>query len=188
MFKLYKTYNTAKNVFVKPKLVLKIGFWRNMEGLPFSRHGNIIRLTKYGYYYPNNCVTVKSNDSRFRSYFHKLPKGCENGVWFRNIRKNLRKFRLGWLKPVYELPLYLSFYIFDFDVCYKLKYDEFRYEFPPQFTIVFFGISLSFWLNAPEETYNPIWSNCSYWESMLWYLNECDLDENYKRVNKNWFK
>ena len=47
------------------------------------------------------------------------------------------------------------------------------------------GISLSFWLQAPVDDMLECYS---YWESILWYLNECDLDENYKRVNKKWFK
>ena len=45
---------------------------------------------------------------------------------------------------------------------------DFRYEFPPQFTIVFFGLSLSFWLypECKSETDSPD----HYWESLLTYI------------------
>ena len=29
----------------------------------------------------------------------------------------------------------------------KTKFEDYRFEFPPQFTIIFFGLSLSFWFN-----------------------------------------
>ena len=115
---------------------------------------------------------------------HKMP--CKY-AWNRNIRLKLRKFGLSWIPPVIQLPMWLSFHIFNHDMIWKTKFEDYRFEFPPQFTIVFFGISLSFWLQAPVDKDDPF-GYYSYWESILWYLNECNLDENYKRKNKNWFK
>ena len=44
MFNLYKTYNKAKDVFVKPKLRLEFGRWYNTTGLPVWRRGPILDL------------------------------------------------------------------------------------------------------------------------------------------------
>ena len=200
IIKMWNTYNKVKHKFKKPKLHWRLGLWKNDPCLPVWRRGPEIRLGKYrkNYYCQNGVTHYKSGvsywtDNNGKQHeipcwaisSHKVP--CKY-AWNRDIRIKLRKWGLGWIPPVIQLPMWLSFYIFNHDMVWKTKFEDYRFEFPPQFTIVFFGISLSFWLNAPEGVYNPIWSNCSYWESILWYLNECDLDENYKRVNKNWFK
>ena len=44
MIKLYKTYNKAKDVFVKPKLHWKFSLWRHNHCLPVWRRGPIIEL------------------------------------------------------------------------------------------------------------------------------------------------
>lgn len=41
MLKLYKTYNKAKDVFIKPKLMWKFGKWRHDPCLPVWRRGPI---------------------------------------------------------------------------------------------------------------------------------------------------
>ena len=89
---------------------------------------------------------------------------------------NLKKYGLGCLKPQIILPTWLSFYIFNYDVVYKWKYDDIRYEFPPQFTIVFFGLAFQIKLQAPlEDEYDM---EDHYWESLLNYLYnpECKYD------------
>ena len=51
---------------------------------------------------------------------------------------------------------------------WKTKYDDIRYEYPPQFSIVFFGLSLTFTLHCPtEDTYCY---DDSYWEAILIHL------------------
>lgn len=190
MFNLFKTYNKAKDVFVKPKLKLTFGLWKNTPGLPFWRVGNRIKIAKFNqFYYPQNSVRIKEYDigdikpdgtiAKYKTYKyikHTLPKGANNGVWNRNIRKKLRKYYLGWLKPQYFLPLWLSFYVFDWDVCYKWKYDDIRYEFPPQFTFVFFGFALTIFVIPIMEDEDD--SPDHYWESLLSYLyqDKCNKD------------
>ena len=115
---------------------------------------------------------------------HKFP--CKY-AWNRDLRIKLRKLGLGWIPPVIQLPMWLSFHIFNHDMIWKTKFEDYRFEFPPQFTIVFFGVSLSLWLQAPVDKDDTL-GYYSYWESILWYINECDLNEKYKRVNKKWFK
>ena len=51
---------------------------------------------------------------------------------------------------------------------WKTKYDDIRYEYPPQFSIVFFGLSLTFTLHCPIQ--NKDCYDDSYWESILLHL------------------
>lgn len=80
-----------------------------------------------------------------------------------------------------SLPMCFAFYIFNLDVMWKTKWDEIRYEYPPQFTVVLFGISFSWWLSAPSASTD--WKgqpdNGSYWETILEYVyGEQSQDEN----------
>lgn len=135
MIKLYKTYNKVNKVFVRPKMKISFGLWKNISGLPFWRRGKII---------------------------------------------NLKKYKMGWLKPQVILPTWLSFYIFNYDVVYKWKYDDICYEFPPQFTIVFFGLALQIRLQAPiEDEYDM---DIHYWESLLSYLYHPECDKDIKKT------
>lgn len=195
--KMWDTYNKVKHKFKKPKLHWRLGLWKHDPCLPVWRRGPCIKLGKYRkhYYCPNEVVHVKTGvsywtDSNgkqheipcYSMFRHKIP--CKY-AWNRDIRKKFKKWHLSWIPPVIQLPIWLSFHVFNHDMVWKTKFEDYRFEFPPQFTIVFFGISLSFWLQAPVDDTSGYYS---YWESILWYLNECDLDENYKRVNKKWFK
>jgi hypothetical protein len=197
--KMWDTYNKVKHKFKKPELHWRLGLWKNDPCLPMWRRGLEIRLGKYrkNYYCQNGVTHYKSGvsywtDSNGKQHeipcwamsTHKVP--CKY-AWNRDIRIKLRKWGLSWIPPVVQLPMWLSFYVFNHDMIWKTKFEDYRFEFPPQFTIVFFGISLSFWLQAPVDKDDTL-GYYSYWESILWYLNEYDLDENYKRVNKKWFK
>ena len=161
MIKLYNTYNKVKNVFKKPKLKFSFRQWKYSNLLPVWRRGNFIHLGKYYEYETEynyaNLVDSKWNDLGKRN--HPI----------------LSKF----FKPVYKLPLWLSFYIFNHDVIWKTKYDDYRYEYPPQFTIVIFGWSFNWWLIAPT---NNVYDNDNYWESILWYLDTHSLDETDKNM------
>lgn len=182
MLKLYKTYNQVKDTFKKPKLKISFGLWKNMDGLPMWRHGNRIQIAKsHQYYIPNNMVHIKQFSAgdikpdgsivKYDTYctsYHKLPKYAIHGVWRRDIRLKLRKYKLGWIQPYYFLPLWLSFYIFNWDVLFKWKYNDICYEFPPQFTIVFFGVALHMTLEPYLEDKDD--NVCHYWESLLSYL------------------
>lgn len=194
MISLLKTYNKAKDVFVRPKLKVQFGKWRNTSGLPVWRRAPIIRLGNSSYKYGANCYevtnkvdictgykTITTSDGKeiqqkcYTRSTHKLPGGLKPGdfVWIREVRKQFKKYGLSWIPPLIQLPIWMSFYIFNWDVCYKWKYDTIRYEFPPQFTIVFFGLALTIMAipDAEDEFDYPD----HYWESLLSYLyqDEC---------------
>jgi hypothetical protein len=190
MINLYKTYNKAKDIFVKPKLKISFGLWNNVGLLPVWRSGNVIRLGKLSQYYiPSNTTYYKKynagdtkEDGSVTEYAvyemsrHKIPEDAKNGVWKREVRKKLRKIGLGWLKPQYVLPKWLSFHVFNWDVFYKWKYDSIRFEYPPQFTIVFFGLALNFTLKPILEDEND--SDDHYWESLLSFLYQKECNKN----------
>ena len=189
MIELYKTYNKAKDVFVKPKLHWKFGLWRHDPCLPVWRGGPIIGIGGSIYkanakcYQVKNSVNVytgekeytrmdgsKTTYKTYETFYHKLPNNlnCFDIVWKKEYRKKW------WAKIIparLKLPIWLAFHIFNHDVIFKTKWTEYdiRYEYPPQFTIVFFGLSLSFWLNP--EIKDPDTENFNhYWESLLTYL------------------
>jgi hypothetical protein len=89
-------------------------------------------------------------------------------MWNRHIRKKLKKWHLGWIKPVVHLPYWMRFKILNYDVSWKTKYDEICYEFPPQLSFIGFGLSLTFTLHSPLDC--PYCYDDSYWESILIHL------------------
>lgn len=183
---LFKEYNKVKHVFVKPKIHWSFGLWRKNNCLPVWRRGPILHIGKYKHRYETrNQVMIPTGKTPYTnskgeiSYTntydwgakHKLPKcvGTFNHAFRRDIRKKLKKFGLGWLKPTYELPMWLSFGIWDLDIMWKTKWhhNDIRFEFPPQFTIVFFGLAFSIWLSAPER---DIIGGEGYWTGLLGYI------------------
>lgn len=70
-------------------------------------------------------------------------------------------------KSIY-LPIWMRFYIVNHDVGWKPKWDYVSYEFPPQFSIIAFGLSLTFTLHCPIKSKYS--SDDSYWESILTHL------------------
>ena len=203
--KLWETYDKVSEVFTKPQLHFKMGKWRNDACLPVWRHGPIISFGKYSdKYIPNgyNCIKVGvttmsdgKEAAKYESISHKLPVKNGEYVWKRHIRKKLRKYHLGWFPTSITLPICFAFHIFNWDVMWKTKWDDIRYEYPPQFTIVLFGISFSWWLSAPNAStdWNGQPDNDSYWETILEYVygehgqGEKDNPHNLKRCIDHYY-
>jgi len=200
MIKLFQTYKKAKEFFVRPNIHFSFGRWRKNNCLPVWRRGPIIRIGKHPYKLNSNCYEVKNRVMIFTGYStwkdssgkerqskcydwaatHKLPGGLKPGdnVWKRDTRKKLRKYHLSWIKPKYQLPIWLSFYIFNHDIGWKTKWGDTRYEWPPQFTIVFFGLAFSIWLSAPKCECEHCHQD-GYWEGVIdygFYKNKEDFD------------
>jgi len=177
---MFKTLWKARDVFKMPKLHIYFGKWINDPCLPIWRRGNIVPLAKYGKYLQLNNKQILSwyNDKngKFVRLIHKVNR---NLYWKQPIRRKLKKLHLSWIPPVIELPLWLSFYIFNLDVIWKYKWDETRYEYPPQFTIVFFGLSLSMWCNWEQSEFQY---PDMYWESLLNYVYGIKNKENFNII------
>ena len=139
MFKLNNTYKKVKDIFVKPKLRFYFGPWRKEPNLPVSHRGPLIRL------FPKH---------------HTLYK------WDKDFKEKHPIFTK-YFKPCYELPIWLTFNIFNRDICWKTKWGDYRFEYPGQFTIVFFGLSFSVWNTCPVENSDDE----DYWEAILHYIN-----------------
>lgn len=182
--KLFKEYNKVKKYFIKPKINFFIGKWRNDPCLPVWRRGSVITLGKYkDRYEVHDSVMIKTGTTLWtdktgkvhecnqyrHTATHKLPHYVDKWhcAFIRPIRKKLRKFGLGFLRPHYFLPMWTAFHIFDIDLVWKTKwsYNDIRFEFPPSFTIVFFGLSFSVWLSAPNP--KDILNGEGYWLGIL---------------------
>lgn len=199
LIKLYNDYNKAKELFTKPIFHYKFGLWKNDPLLPVWKREPIINLGGSVYKMDAKCYVIKDTVSIVTGYNtwkdstgkehqsknynevpkHNLPGNLKSGdiVWRRDIRKKLKRLGLGWVKPQYQLPTWLAFDIFNFDVTWKSKWGDTRFEFPPQFTIVFFGLSLSFWLTSPKV--DVCWDEDHYWEGVIdygFYKNKTGFD------------
>lgn len=183
-----KIYRNVKNVFIKPKLKLYFGTWKNEPNLPVWRRGPQIKLGKYSnMYIPRNSVLYFSGYSKngYRTYSrsnHKLPVKPYTYVWERNIRKKLKKWHLSWIPPIIQLPISLSFNFMDRDVYWKTKYDEYRYEYPAHITLVFFGLAISITAYAPQL--NGGTSDDDYWESILTYSDCKNLEKTDEELGR----
>ena len=171
--KMFKTYMKARKAFKWPKMHVFIGPWKRSPCLPMWRRGNVIRLCKkknIKYYFNNTAMNfIKDKNGKIIISKHKVN---HDSYCDRKIRKKLKKLHLSWIPVEIQLPLWLSFYWFDMDVCWKTKYDEIRYEFPPQCTLVLFGFCISLWLNPMYRKEEWWLSNYHYWECLLNYVYE----------------
>lgn len=191
--KLFKEYNKVKKYFVKPKMNFFIGKWRNNPCLPVWRRGVVITLGKHkDLYKVRNSVQIKTKTAPWTDETGKIHKyDCyKNGVrhklpsyvdrwdytFIRPIRKKLKKLGLGFLRPHYFLPIWTAFHIFDLGIMWKTKWEhnDIRFEYPPSFTIVFFGLSFSIWLSAPDP--KDILNGEGYWLGILG-MNYSDISD-----------
>lgn len=148
------TWKSVKDIFIKPNLRFYFGPWRKEGNLPVWRRGPQIRFGKYGE------IDEKWN-------WAKLESAEWNELGKRNhpILSKIIK------KPVWQLPIWLAFHWYNDDIMYKTKWDEddFRYEFPSHFTIVFFGLAFSITAYLKPEDKDDWLIQDQYWESILTY-------------------
>ena len=186
MFKMYKTWGKVKDIFVKPSLKVYFGSWKKDPNLPVWRQGPIIYLCGKKNFFRKthrvkNSVQICTGTKPFKwgkeehltkvyevATVHKLPGKLKewDAVWNSDIRRKLRKKHLSWIPPIIILPYWTTIKVFCWDVLWKTKYGEVRYEYPPQLSIIFFGLSLTFTLHCPlGDKYDD-----DYWESILIFL------------------
>ena len=174
---MFKTLWKARKVFKMPKFHIYFGKWVNDPCLPVWRNGNTIYLARYKnriYFYNKTiCGHMRTKDDGYMHFQHKVNKYY---YWKQPIRRKLKRLHLSWIPPVIELPRWLAFHIFNVDVIWKYKWYDIRYEYPPQFTIVFFGLSLSLWFQWPQSEFQY---PDHYWESLLNYVYEVKDKENF---------
>lgn len=167
MLKIFKTYWKARRLFVFPKINVHICKWKHSPCLPVWRHGNYIKLYKH-YNDFNQAYDLhvsnyfRSSNGVIKSSRHKVPVRY---WWKQPIRRKLRKLHLGWIPPIIELPIWLSFYYFSNDVIWKTKWSEIRFEYNPLLSIVIFGISFNIWLSCPIK--GEYYNDDHYWECIL---------------------
>lgn len=165
---LYKEYIQCKDVFREPRMMCYMGSWKKNPMLPVWRRGNDIYLAPW----------------RYRQWVKK-GKTWDEGevcVWRDEVKEKfpiLTKI----IRPHYRLPYYLSCFLFNYGLGWKLKWDDYRYEYPPGITLVLFGFSISLWLVPPIDTKTgEPHSDYDYWEAILNYIDCKDINEVKKRM------
>ena len=185
---MLKEYKKVKHIFKRPKAHVYFGFWatptwlinleqwilnymnthdENDKSLKFRLAKFIDKLFNKS---SNPFLPVWRRGHSFRLFkkhqTYHYDQSSRGYVWNEEFANKLKKWHLSWLKPEYELPLWLTFYIFSFDMIWKWKFDDVRYEYPPQWTIVLFNISFSICWTQPES--KDGW-DLTYWEGILNY-------------------
>ena len=181
---LFKTYNKVKHILIKPTLKMWVGSLFNAPFL-INKGNPEIRIFKSKQWY------IDGYD--FRPEF----------------KEKLKKYGLGWIKPVYELPHWLKFGVYNYDFAGKWKYESARFEWKGVFAIVIFGFTIAFYLDTPKSDDGIIRYDDFYYEFIMEYLNgenagdliacimnagkinsyskECG-DSTYNALAKSWFK
>lgn len=178
MIKLLNTYNKVKDVFVKPKIKFYISKCYMGPYLKLYSHYHQIHYVSGRSVIESGKETITCDNGHsydvttFITIDHKMP--CKTGinVWNSAIRRKLRKWYLSWIPPIIFLPRFFKFGINNYDIGWKTKWDEYRFETSPIFTITLFGINFTWTAIAPIDSDD-------YWEAILYYLDSHDL----KKVN-----
>ena len=184
MYKFLDEWKEVKGEFIKPSFKWYFGPWRKYA------YGNLngpciwLSHNYRDYYRAYNSVLIKNgtkkwkfDDKEYESPVyvdgpkHTLPGGLREGqfVWRRDIRKKLRRWGLGWLRPLFFLPRWLTFRWINADIGWKTKWDEYRYEWPARKGIVLFGFAIIKTAYIPKENEKDWTCNDDYWESLLTY-------------------
>lgn len=113
-------------------------------------------------------------------YFEKPRIKWFGGLYLNDPSARVhRKSRVKLFGKRIELPWWLKFEFTVNDVTWKYKWDNVRYEYPPRWSLVLFGMSLSFWLVPP--THDQEYLDCNYWESIIeWSENENRMPHMFK--------
>ena len=146
-------YRELKRYFKRPRLKFYLGPWRREGNLPVWRRGPQIRWGKYG----------EINE-------HWNWAKLESSEWNALGKKNHPILSKIIKTPVWQLPIWLAFHWYNDDLMYKTKWseDDYRYEFPPHFTVVFFGLAFSITAYAPKvEGDDKYTCDDDYWETLL---------------------
>lgn len=148
------TWKSVKDIFIKPNLRFYFGSWKKEGNLPVWRRGPQIRFGKYGE------IDEKWNWAKL-----------ESAEWNELGKKNHPILSKIIKKPVWQLPIWLAFHWYNDDIMYKTKWaeDDFRYEYPSHFTVVFFGLAFSITAYLKPKDKEDWLIQDQYWESILTY-------------------
>lgn len=165
--KLYTEYNQCRDLFKEPQAIMFIGKWRSCPGLPVYRGGHSIWIAKYRNYSTNKTGKEQwmynpNNDNTITKW--------RDIIWCDSYKEKHPIFTKIF-KPVYHLPYWMTFKYYSCKLQWKWKWDDVRFEFNPQMTLVMFGYCISIWLKAPYK------HDYDYWESMLTYLYKCNKNK-----------
>lgn len=155
---MYTTYNLVSKIFVEPEIKFYIS--RKSKSVIFFPNSTIKFGNYKNYYLVKTNVHYKDQNNVYHTSHHKVPYFY---AWNRDIRKKLRKFGLGFIRPVYTLPNWFVIKYYNHDVYCKSKWDDYSYELPPTYAFCIFGIVIGWYLYAPKTT---LGFDDHYWEAI----------------------
>lgn len=152
--KLFNTYNKVKHILVKPKLKL---MFSPMKHQPF--------------YLPPFCFTLFNK----HKYLNQDTFEYEyNSEFLTKVRKWIPNFPTKAINVI--LPDWMTFRVMNNDFGRKWKYDNPCFEQKGYFSIVFFGIALTFYLEIPVDNEDKYHED-EYYEFIMEYLNGVDAGD-----------
>lgn len=183
---IWDTYDKVSDIFVKPKVHFYFGRWSKFYGLPVWRRGPIIQLGHSyfhenrpgkNHYEPVDEFVIDDGNwyAAWAKHTHWNPEFLKTCSWWGRL---WRKF----IKPTYQLPIWLSFYHSNYDIIWKTKYEDCRFEFSGQFCIVAFGICFAMWTKAPHAStdFHGYPNDDAYWETILEWIHREDKNMSFE--------
>ena len=163
-----KEYRLVNKIFRRPKMGFYFGPWRKSPFLPLYRT-NILYIGKYGTY------DAKWSWARMES--------CEWNEVYKKEHPLFTRF----FKPAYNLPLWLTFRLDSFSLGWKTKYDDYRFEYNPSWSITAFGWSFGVYFYPPRAKKSEELSEVDddYWEAVLWTAYDVLWDRKTRKTNQD---
>jgi len=158
-------------VFKPPRKVSYFG--KNRHGTPyFNPMGfvpSIIKVRKLKLRSPGE---IEEMNKKYKHHTDKPSNMYSNYPMVRRAKNKIVKFfgnhyYITWGRPVAVKRVELG---------WKDKFESPRFEWCPQFHILFFGLQYAVWWVAPKLKYETYPDNDKYYEMVLWYLNYSDKD------------
>jgi len=170
--KIRELLKEIKGVFKLPKK--RYYFGKLAFGTPYFYPRNflstIIRVRKLKLRGEEERVNYKEKYPYSRNTddikFSNSPMVRRNKEWIKKIFGNYYLIQIGYPIMIHTVEL-----------GYKWKYDSIRYEWSPQFHILFFGLQFCIFWKAPNV------NDDKYYEQILWWIH---CDKNVKIARSTW--
>ena len=159
-FRFLKIYNSP---FLRPKL--KFYFGRIAIGTPYFLPRNLVKAT------PKRAMQAAHDELVMR---HKFNNANRNSS-FKHKIVSIEELYVERLRYRYPVPKKIGF---DFvDLGWKTKWSEtdYRYEWNPKWSFVFWKWQVALIFRAPDEVYDHY-----YWETWLYYNYSTDKNKSHR--------
>jgi hypothetical protein len=145
---------------------------------PMNYVGSIIRVRKLK---PRTSEEIEKKNEQYEHNKNKPDHLYSNFPMVRRAKNKIVKvfrkdYYITWGWPVSIKTTQLG---------WKDKFESPRFEWPPQFTILFFGLQFCIWWNAPKLEGEEYSNNDKYYEMILHYL-KYTVNKDIKEAEETW--